>query len=108
MMAGKQIEFQDDKERELFGEAVLAEDVRDFLRTHPVGQYLHHRAKLEIQQAEADALQVDPDSWPLFRGRNKLREIRQRAAVARAFINWLSEAILNGDAAASQLEETRK
>jgi hypothetical protein len=102
------IEFVDEKERELFGAAVLAEDVRAFLRSHPVGRYLHHRAKLEIEQAQVDALKIDPDSWPLFRGRNKLREIRQRAAVARAFINWLSEAILDGDQAATQLEEYRK
>jgi|GEM_PF-2560306 len=102
------IEFVDERERELFGAAVLAEDVRTFLRSHPVGRYLHHRAKLDIQQAEADALQVDPDAWPLFRGRNKLRQIRQRAAVARAFIGWLSEAIIDGDNAAGQLEEYRK
>lgn len=99
------VEFADEQERALFGEAVLGEDVREFLRTHPVGRYLHHRAKLAIQQAQIDALEVDPDGWSWFRSRNKLRQIRQRAAVARAFVGWLSEAIMNGDSAAAQLEE---
>ncbi|HTS55217.1 MAG TPA: hypothetical protein VMH26_18260, partial [Burkholderiales bacterium] len=56
------VEFVDERERELFGAAVLAEDVRTFLRSH-VGRYLHHRAKLEIEQAQVDALTVDPDGW---------------------------------------------
>jgi len=103
-MAGK-MEFQDDRERELFGAAVLAEDVRVFLRSHPVGQYLHHRAKLQIEQAQVDALAVDPDGWSWFRSRSKLRQIRQRADVARAFINWLAEAIVDGDRATAELED---
>ena len=101
------VEFVDEKERELFGEAILAEDVRTFLRSHPVGKYLHHRAKLEIRQAETDALAVDPDGWSWLRSRTKLRKIRQRADVARSFMAWLSEAIINGDHAATQLEEYR-
>jgi len=104
-MPGERIEFQDERERALFGEAVLAEDVRVFLRSHPVGQYLHHRAKLQIEQAQVDALAVDPDAWSWFRSRNKLRQIRMRAEVARAFIAWMSEAIVNGDRATAELED---
>lgn len=103
----KSIEFVDEHERELYGAAVLGEDVRTFLRTNPVGQYLHHRAKLAIEQAQVDALDVDPDGFSWFRSRNKLRKIRERAAVARTLITWLSEAITDGDNAASQLEEYR-
>jgi len=102
------IEFIDEKERELFGAAVLAEDVRAFLRSHPVGRYLHHRAKLEIEQAKEDALKVDPDGWSWLRGRTKLRQIRQRADVAKAFINWLADALIDGDQAAAQLENYRE
>jgi hypothetical protein len=102
------LEFVDETERQLFGEAVLAEDVRTFLRSHPVGQYLHHRAKIDIEQAQVEALEVDPDGWSWFRSRSKLRKIRMRAAVARSFMAWLSEAIINGDNAASQLEEYRR
>ena len=102
------VEFVSEEERELFGEAVLAEDVRAFLRTHPVGRYLHHRAKLQIQQAQEDALKLDPDGWSWFRTRTKLRQIRMRAEVAKAFINWMADALIDGDNAAAQLEETRK
>jgi hypothetical protein len=104
----QEIRFQDDQERDLFLTAKLGEDVRAFLQTHPVGQLLHARAKLMIQQAEADALEVDPDGWSWFRARSKLRQIRNQAMVARLFINWLSEAILEGDRAAGELEDYRR
>lgn len=100
--------FVDEKEQDLFDLAKLGEDARAFLTTHPIGQLLHHRAKQAIKQAEVDALEVDPDTWPFFRGRNKLRTIRQRAAVGRAFIQWLAEAIADGDNAARELEEYRQ
>jgi hypothetical protein len=102
------INFVDEREKELFSVARLGEDAREFLRAHPVGQLLHHRARQQIQQAEVDALQVDCDAWPYFRGRNKLRQIRQRAAVAHAFINWMAEAISDGDTAARELDEYRR
>lgn len=102
------VEFVDERERELFGAAVLAEDVRAFLRQHPVGRYLHHRAKQQIAEAQIDALAVDPDGWSWFRSRNKLRQIRLRAEVAKAFINWMADALIDGDTAAAQLEEYSK
>lgn len=109
MAAGKEqeISFVDETERELFAVAKLGEDVRAFLMQHPVGRYLHHRAKLEVETCRTEALEVDLDAWPLFRGRNKLRKIQQRRDVATAFINWLADAIVNGDQAAKELEEYR-
>ena len=108
MAVEQELQFVDDHERELYGAAKLGEDAKEFLRSHPVGRYLHHRAKQMIGQAEIDALEVDPDGWSWFRSRNKLRQIRQRAAVARAFINWLAEAIMDGDQATRELDEYRK
>lgn len=108
MAAVPKIDFVDEHERQLFAEATLAEDVRAFLSTHPVGRYLHHRAKQQLRQAEIEALAVDPDSWSWLRSRTKLRQIRQRADVARAFMTWLSEAIVNGDNAATELDDYRK
>lgn len=101
------VKFVDSQEQDLFDVAKLGEDVRAFLQTHPVGQLLHHRAKQMIRQAEVDALEVDPDGFSWLRSRTKLRQIRQRAAVARALINWLAEAIVDGDNAARELEEYR-
>lgn len=102
------ISFVDETERELFAVAKLGEDVRAFLTQHPVGRYLHHRAKLEIENCRNDALEVDPDGWSWLRARSKLRKIRQRRDVATALINWLADAIVNGDQAARDLEEYRK
>lgn len=100
------IKFQDERERELFATAMLGEKIRQFLVNDAVGQYLHHRAKLQIQQAEVDALKVDVDSWRgWFFARSKLRAIRQRAAVARCFINWLAEAYVDGQNAEKELDE---
>jgi hypothetical protein len=108
-MAGeREPQFVDDREREIFATAKLGEDVRAFLSSHPVGKLLHHRAKQMLQQAEVDALEVDACAWPYFRGRNKLRAIRQRADVARAFIEWMAEAITDGDQAARELDEYRQ
>lgn len=106
-VAGK-VSFIDEREKELFAAATLGEEVRQFLTSNSVGQYLHHRAKQAIKQAEVDALEVDPDGWSWFRARNKLRQIRQRALAARLVISWLAEAITDGNQAADELEGYRK
>jgi len=101
--------FVDAQERDLFNEAVLGEKVRQFLTADPVGQYLHHRAKQQIAQAEIDALAVDPDGFRgWFQSRRKLRQIRQRAATARALIDFLAEAIMNGQNAERELDDYRR
>lgn len=102
------VDFLDQKEREIFAVAELGERVRTFLLTDPVGRYLHHRAKQQLLQSEIDAAEVDVDGWRgWLYARRKLRTIRQRRAVAQAFINWLSEAIVDGDNAAKELEDYR-
>lgn len=102
------IDFVDERERELYATAMLGEDARKFLRTDPVGQYLHHRCKLVIEQAQIDALAVDPDSFGgWFRSRAKLRAIRLRAEAARLFISWMADAITDGDRAGSELADYR-
>jgi len=102
----RKLNFADERERDLFNIALLGEDVIHFFQTDPVGKMLHHRAKLEIQQAEVDALAVDVDGWRgwLFAQR-KLRRIRQRAEVARLFIRWLGDAIIEGQNASRELED---
>lgn len=108
-MAVQDIVFADEKERELFAEFQLGEEVRAFLLKDPVGRYLHGRAKTMVLQAEIDALQVDPDGWRgwLF-ARRKLRSIRQKAAVGKAFIDFLTDAITNGQNAERELDEDRE
>lgn len=102
------IRFVDEHERELFALVLLSDKVVAFLKNDPVGQYLHHRAKIMLQQAEVDALKLDPDGWRgWFQTRRKLRAIRQRADVARAFINFLAEAINDGRNAEKELDDYR-
>jgi hypothetical protein len=101
------VEFVDSREKDLFEIARRGEAVRAFLQSTEVGKLLHARAKEMIRLAEQDALDVDPDGWSWFRARTKLRQIRQRATIARLFINWLGEAILEGDQAAGELEDYR-
>lgn len=107
-MAVKDIDFVDEKERELFAEALLGENIRTFLMNDPVGRYLHHRAKAQLLQSEIDAGSVDVDGWRgwLF-ARRKLQQIRVKRLVAQAFINWLSEAIVAGNNAEKELKEYR-
>lgn len=102
------VSFVDEQERDLFNLAVLGEDVRKFLLNDPVGQLLHHRAKLQIREAEVAALEIDPDGWRAYLVRRRLRLIRQKAQVARAFINWLAEAIMDGRNAEKALEDYRR
>ncbi len=107
-MPTQDVSFVDEKERELFATVLLGEQVRVFLLNDPIGRYLHHRAKQAVLQAEIDALTVDPDGWRgWFFARRKLRLIRQRAEVARSFINWLAEAIVDGTNAERELDEYR-
>ncbi len=104
-----EISFVDEKERELYAAGVLGERARQFLMNDPIGQLLHHRAKQQIGQAEIDALQINPDGWRgWFQAKRKLREVRQRAAVAQCFIRWMAEAIVDGDNAARELDEYRQ
>jgi hypothetical protein len=103
------VQFVDEREKQIFDRAKRGEDVRAFLSTHPVGVLLHQRAKQLIADARVEALEVDPDTFRgwLF-GRRKLRQIRQKAAIGTAFIDWMAEAILDGDAATKELEEYRE
>lgn len=97
------IEFVDEKERELFARARLGVEVEDFLMTN-VGRYLHGRAKIEMQQAEKDALESDPDT---FWGRRKLRKAREKARCARNFVVWCADAIVDGKHADQELSQHR-
>lgn len=104
----RKIDFVDEREQELFASFQLGEDVLRFCKEDPVGIYLHHRIKQTIQQAEVDALKVDPDGWRgWFFGRAKLRALRQRAQAARLLNDWLADAILDGRRAETELETYR-
>lgn len=100
----RNLQFIDEKERLLFAEAQLGHQVLDFLQS-PTGRYLHGRAKAEFEQAQVEALEIDPDSWL---GRRKLRKLRARAEFARHFLKWCVEAINDGEIATQEISNYRK
>jgi len=95
--------FLDEKERLYFERARLGIEVHDFLRSD-VGRYLHGRAKLELQEAQAEALECNPDS---FFGRRKLRKIQRKADCALAFMRYCTDAISDGINAEQELADYR-
>lgn len=95
------IEFVDEQEREHFAKAQLGEQVRSFL-VSPAGRYLHARAKLQLMEAQQEALKCNPHSW--F-GRRKLVKIQHDAAVASAFMTWCADAIQEGEMSYNELQE---
>jgi hypothetical protein len=108
MAVDREVDFVDEKERELFATVMLGDEVSHFLRNTPVGQYLHGRARQVIGQAEVDALAVDPDGWGgWFRARRKLRQIRLRAEAARMLIGWFGDALVEAKSAEKALNEYR-
>ena len=94
------VEFIDSTEREYFEEAKLGEDVASFLNS-AVGRYLHYRAKLEVEEVKDELLDFDPYS---AEGRKQHAELQKKAAAAKNFMRWCSEAIKNGDMAYQQLQ----
>ncbi len=98
-----QVNFVSDQEREYFAEAHLGEQVRTFLIS-PTGRYLHGRALQTIEKGKDDLLDLDP-STP--EGLKEWGKVKSDITNAECFMQWLAEAMTNGDNAATQLEEYR-
>ncbi len=97
------IEFINEQEREYFAEAVLGEDIRAFL-VSSVGQFLHGRAKSVYDKCVDEVFALDPYT---AEGKRELAQLKANAWAAEHFMQWCSEAIYNGDVAATQLESYR-
>lgn len=101
------VEFVDETERELFARAELGEQVRAFL-TSDVGRYLHGRSKNMLEQAKEDMLAVDTERWWGLPGRRRMRKLQQQAELARTFMKFCADAIIDGNHAAVELKEYRE
>ena len=99
-MSEPEIEFADDRERELFARVLLREEVMTFLRS-PAGRYLHGRAKLDLEAAKEDLLDCNPFTWW---GRRKIQRIQHRADVAQSVLRYCVDAINDGNVAEKELE----
>ena len=98
------VHFISDQERQYFTEAHLGEIVRDFL-VSAVGRHLHGRAKSEIGKCKDRLADIDPSTDD---GLVEWKQIKQDMANAEMFMQWCAEAMINGDHAATQLQETEQ
>jgi hypothetical protein len=98
------VHFVSEQEREYFAEAHLGETVRSFL-VSSTGRFLHGRAKGVIAEGKDKLADLDPTTPE---GVAEWKAIKQDMANAESFMQWCAEAIVNGDNAASQLEEYRE
>lgn len=97
----QELEFINEKERELFARAQLGESVRKFIASD-VGRYLHGRVKKDLEAVKDELLHTNTDNW--F-GRRRARRLREKAAHCERFLKYCIDAITDGDAAAIELEE---
>ena len=98
------IEFVNEQEREYFAEAVIGEEVRQFLLSS-VGQYLHGCARQEYDLCRDKMFNIDPY---MPEGKQEFLKLKREAAAAGFFMRWCVEAMSRGDQATTMLENYRE
>lgn len=98
------IEFVNEQERQYFAEAVIGEEVRQFL-TSSVGKFLHGCAQAEYDKCRDEMFDNDPYTPE---GKREYMRLKADAWAAAHFMQWCVEAIQNGNNAAVQLETYRQ
>lgn len=99
-----EIEFVNDQERQFFAEAVLGEEVREFLVSQ-IGRYLHGCAKQEYDRCRNEMFDLDPYTPE---GKRDFLKLKRDAAAAAHFMRWCLEAIELGNQAGTMLENYRE
>ena len=103
MAEAQQLQFLDERERLYFAQAELGERVIEWLNS-PVGKYVRGCAAQEIEEIRDALEKCNPNS--IF-GRRKIRRLQDDAKAARLVLQWLTEAIQEGENAYQQLKEYR-
>ena len=98
------IEFVNEQERAYFAEAVLGEEVRQFILSD-TGRYLHGRAKGEYDRCRDLMFDLDPYTPE---GKKEFLRLKRESAAAAYFMRWCVDAITLGDQAATMLETYRE
>ena len=96
-----QLNFINDAERQYFAEAVIGEEVRQFL-VSSVGQFLHGCAKAEYDRCRDKMFDLDPYTQE---GKKEYMNLKADAWAAAHFMQWCAEAIQNGNVAGTMLEQ---
>ncbi len=97
------IEFVNEQEKEYFAEAMVGEEVLDFLNS-TTGRYLHGRAKRVFQESVKKMFELDPYT---AQGKIAHERIKREAWCAEQFMKWCADAIHAGRDAATQLNSYR-
>jgi len=97
------IEFINEQEQQFFAEAVIGEEIRQFL-VSSVGKFLHGCAKAEYDQCRDEMFDLEPYTPD---GKREYMRLKAKAWAASHFLQWCVEAIQNGNNAATQLEGYR-
>lgn len=96
-----QLRFINDAERQYFAEAVIGEEMRQFL-VSSVGQFLHGCAKSEYDRCRDRMFDLDPYTQE---GKKEYMNLKADAWAASHFMQWCGEAIQNGNTAGTMLEQ---
>lgn len=98
-----QLQFINEREREYFAEAVLGEEIRQFL-TSSVGQFLHGCAQSEYDRCRDKMFEIDPYT---IEGKKEYQKLKADAWAASHFLQWIVEAITRGNQAEVLLNQMR-
>lgn len=98
------IEFINEDERQYFAEAVLGEEIRQFLVSN-VGRYLHGCAKQEYDRCRDEMFSIDPYTPE---GKRTFLKLKADAWAAAHFMKWCVEAMQNGDNAEIMMNQMRE
>jgi hypothetical protein len=79
--------------------AIFGREVEEFLTNDRIGKYLVERARSESEAAMAERMLADPADVELN------RRLQVRFQVAQSVIDWLGEAITDGEQARKILED---
>lgn len=82
----------------LFAEVRLGVAMREFLAT-PVGSYLLGRAQQAVESAQKELLAVSASDADM------IRDLQMQGRAAQLLMQWVGDAITNGDASEQQLYE---
>ena len=91
------IDFNSDHERELFEKASIGIAAQDFLNS-PLGRYIRKRAIDDRQDAMEKLAEADPAETC------RITKYQADAKIAISVLEWLSDAINEGNQASHELE----
>ena len=98
-----QLQFINEAEKQFFAEAVIGEDIKNFLMS-TTGQFLHGCAKSEYDRCRDQMFDLDPYTQE---GKKEYLRLKAEAWAASHFMQWCVDAVLRGREAEGMLKSIR-